>query len=75
MTTYKYSGDGAGIPGLPFEITGEDVHALPEGLTKQFRAALEAGLYVEIPAGRTEAESVGSRPQRKSKAGTPPEGE
>lgn len=75
MKSYTYTGDGAGIPGLPLHLTEEEVRALPEGLARQFQAALEAGVYVASLTSQGDAEEVVSRPQRKSKAGTPPEGE
>lgn len=75
MKTYIYKGDGAGIPGLAQQLTEDEVRVLPEGLAKQFQSALEAGLYVEASGGRVDAEGVVSRPPRKTKAGTAPEGE
>lgn len=41
---YKYIGDGAGIPGLPHEITDEEAAA--RGLTVLLKDAVEAGKYV-----------------------------
>lgn len=63
MKTYVYKGDGAGIPGLPHRLTEEEAANLPAELAKQFRAALDAGVYAEESAGRVETESVKPRPQ------------
>ena len=43
---YKYVGDGAGVPGLPHEISDEEAEAL--GVTELLMAALENGSYVKI---------------------------
>jgi hypothetical protein len=45
MKKYKYVGDGMGVPGLPHEISDEEVEAL--GVTELLKAALENGSYVE----------------------------
>lgn len=42
---YKYIGDGAGIPGLPHEISDEE--AARDGLTELLKAAIENGKYIE----------------------------
>jgi len=42
---YKFVGDGAGVPGLPHEISDEEAEAL--GVTELLKAALENGSYVE----------------------------
>lgn len=42
---YKYIGDGAGVPGLPHEITDEDAKA--QGIEELLRQAIENGSYVE----------------------------
>jgi len=45
MKTYKYIGDGAGVPGLPHEITDEAAKAL--GVTEILDGAIKNGSYVE----------------------------
>ena len=45
MKKYIYVGDGAGVPGLPHEITDEEAEAL--GLTELLEAAVENGNYRE----------------------------
>lgn len=87
MKTYIYKGDGAGIPGLAQQITEDEARALPEGLAKQFQAALDAGVYVDSslaqggPLRGDTITIVGETPrqfesrQRKTKAGASPEGE
>ena len=47
-TLYQYVGDGAGIPGLPHEITDEEAEA--KGVTRILQAAIENGSYVEAQA-------------------------
>jgi hypothetical protein len=42
---YKYVGDGAGVPGLPHEISDEEAESL--GITELLKAAVENGSYVE----------------------------
>lgn len=44
MKTYKYIGDGAGVPGLPHVIT--DVEAETLGVTKLLQEAIANGSYV-----------------------------
>lgn len=45
MTVYKYVGDGAGVPGLPHQISDEEAIAL--GLTVQLNDAVKAGVYAK----------------------------
>lgn len=45
---YKYIGDGAGVPGLPHEISDEEAQGL--GVTDLLKAALENGSYAEAPS-------------------------
>jgi hypothetical protein len=44
---YKYIGDGAGVPGLPHEISDEEAQA--QGLSDLLMAAIANGSYVEAP--------------------------
>ncbi len=58
MTKYKYVGEGAGVPGLPHEISDEEAKAL--GVEAILKAAIENGSYVPLtpdpsPKGRGEA--------------------
>ena len=41
---YKYIGDGAGVPGLPHEISDEEAQA--QGLSDLLMAAVANGSYV-----------------------------
>ena len=45
MKTYKYIGDGAGVPGLPHEITDEAAEVL--GVSDLLDGAIKNGSYVE----------------------------
>jgi len=75
MKTYKYIGDGAGVPGLAHEITEVEAAQLSTELAQMLKDAIASGVYIETPdAGRVDAEGVVSRP-RKSKTGSPPEGD
>ena len=47
MTVYKYNGDGAGIPGLPFIISDADIAAFTDDQAQVFQAALASGAYLE----------------------------
>lgn len=58
---YKYIGDGAGIPGLPHEITDEEAAA--RGLTELLKDAIEAGVYV--PADLTPRPSLRGKGAKK----------
>lgn len=44
---YKYIGDGAGIPGLPHEISDEE--AAERDLTELLSEAIKAGKYQAAP--------------------------
>jgi hypothetical protein len=56
---YKYIGDGAGIIGLPHEITDEEAAALE--VADLLQAALANGAYVSV-------ETVTRRPERVHRA-------
>lgn len=43
---YKYVGDGAGVPGLPHEITDAEAEEL--GVTDLLLAAVENGSYAAV---------------------------
>ena len=45
---YRYCGDGAGIAGLPHEVTDEEARAL--GMLDVLQAALKNGSYQEVGA-------------------------
>lgn len=47
MAKYKFVGDGAGVPGLPHEISDEEAEAL--GVADILKAAIENGRYVPLP--------------------------
>jgi len=46
MSKYVFVGSGAGVPGLPHELTDEEVVEL--GVRKLLRGALKAGSYKEV---------------------------
>jgi hypothetical protein len=43
---YKYIGDGAGVVGLPHEVTDEEAEAL--GVSTILKSAIENGIYVSM---------------------------
>ena len=43
---YRFIGDGAGVPGLPHELTEEDAHKL--GIETLLMEALKNGAYEEV---------------------------
>ncbi len=45
-TSYRFIGAGAGIPGLPHEVSDEQAREL--GLEETLRAAMAAGTYEEV---------------------------
>ena len=45
---YKFTGNGAGIPGLPHLISQEEIDQLGPDQVKTWKAALESGSYVEV---------------------------
>ena len=45
---YKFAGDGACVPGLPLDITEEEVSQFNVEQRQAFEAALASGAYVEI---------------------------
>lgn len=57
---YKFVGDGAGVPGLPHEITDDEAEAL--GVTELLKAAVENGNYQPAdepkPAARVKAKKA-----------------
>lgn len=76
MKTYKFTGDGAGVPGLPHEIPEEQARAYGE----LFQSALEAGLYtlesVGVATETPQASRVESAPRKSKKADdTPAQGD
>jgi len=50
MTKYKFNGTGPGVPGLPHEISDEQVAQFNPEQTELLKAALAAGTYIEIDA-------------------------
>jgi hypothetical protein len=46
LRTYRYCGEGLGIPGLPHDVTEEEARAL--GVWDVLQAALKNGSYREI---------------------------
>ena len=61
MQKYKFVGPGAGVPGLPHEITQAEIEQLNETQFDEWHAALSSGLYVEV---------TDAKPVRKSKSTT-----
>jgi len=47
---YRYIGAGAGVPGLPHEITDEQAKA--RGVEDLLKAAVENGNYAEVKPGK-----------------------
>ena len=45
-TTYRFCGNGAGIPGLPHEVTARQAEAL--GLLEVLQAAIQNGNYQPV---------------------------
>lgn len=64
MTIYKYIGDGAGIPGLPHQVTDADIAAFDPEQVKAWQAALESKQYA------AQNESVGAGSSRPDNAGS-----
>lgn len=62
MKKYKFVGEGAGVPGLPHEITDEEAEAL--GLTELLEAAVENGNYRE-EVGKGASLPASTRPIKK----------
>ena len=48
MTKYRFNGTGPGVPGLPHEISEEQVTQFNSEQRNLLNAALAAGTYVEI---------------------------
>jgi hypothetical protein len=57
---YKYVGEGAGVPGLPHQISDEEAEAL--GVTELLKAAVENGSYVAQEAVSDPQDAFGSQP-------------
>lgn len=54
---YRFIGEGAGVPGLPHEITDEE--ALQSGLSEVLQAAIANGNYAEVEAEGKAARETG----------------
>ncbi len=48
MTKYRFIGDGAGIPGLPREVTETDLSQMNDEQRAELDEALAMGFYIEI---------------------------
>jgi hypothetical protein len=48
MTNYRFCGNGAGVPGLPFEVSDDE--AAEQGVSELLKAAIANGNYVEVKA-------------------------
>ncbi len=48
MKRYRYVGEGAGVPGLPWEVTEEEAKLV--GASEILKAAIANGNYVEVKA-------------------------
>jgi hypothetical protein len=57
MTTYRYNGDGAGLPGLPNEVSEEEAQKL--GMADVLKNAVAVGLYVEVKGQKSKVEPKG----------------
>lgn len=55
--SYRFVGDGLGIPGLPHEVTAEEAKVL--GVEDILAAAVARGVYQEIKPERRPAAAVG----------------
>jgi hypothetical protein len=64
MTKYRFAGEGAGVPGLPHEITEEE--AAEAGLSELLQAAIANGNY-QAAAGRPVSTETGAEPARPSR--------
>jgi hypothetical protein len=62
--TYKFVGDGTGVPGLPHEIT--DAEAKELGVSEILKEAVKNGSYVESVSLTPDPSSTG-RGEKKSK--------
>jgi len=51
---YKFVGNGRGIPGLPHEVSDEDVKVL--GMEEVLKAALKNGNYVKVEEKKSKVE-------------------
>ncbi len=70
MTKYKFNGTGPGVPGLPHEISDEQVAQFNPGQRELLTAAIAAGTYIEIDAPKPARVSTKSK-----KSATSDEGE
>ena len=70
MTRYRFTGNGAGIPGLPHEISEAELNDLNLDEMAEFNEALTMGLYVEI----TDDKPVRKKSKKTADDETPPEG-
>ncbi len=70
MTKYKFNGTGPGVPGLPHEISDEQVAQFNPEQRELLTAAIAAGTYVEIEDAPKPARAIKSR-----KSATSDEGE
>lgn len=52
MKQYIYQGDGAGIPGLPREISEAEIDQFNPEQAQAWSEALASGAYVEVGAPR-----------------------
>lgn len=64
---YHYIGDGAGVIGLPHEITDEDAER--DGLTDLLAAALDNGSYVAVETATNNRPSTARRVRRTAQDG------
>ena len=48
MTKYKFIGEGAGVPGLPHEITQAEVEQLTTDELNDLNDAVAMGLYIKV---------------------------
>lgn len=62
MAKYRFNQSGAGVPGLPHEITDQEVSQFNPEQLGLWHAALESGVYVEV----TDASRKPVRKSRKS---------
>jgi len=59
MKSYKYIGEGAGIPGFAHEMHEEQIVGFSDEQLRIWREALASGVYVEIQdGGRTATQSA-----------------
>ena len=66
MKKYIYQGDGAGIPGLPREISEEEINQFNPEQAQTWSDLLAAGAYVEVKVEAEQTESPRAVKPRKS---------